>query len=129
MERQLLALPVREGGLNIIDPTKSAESHFNAYTAISAPIIALLIQQTPNYTSTEKDEQQKIVLDVKRHNRKVQHDEAEPVYKDLPKELQKAVDLAREKDSSSWLTALPIAKHGFALHKGAFRDAISSRCG
>ena len=125
MERQLLALPVREGGLNIIDPTKSAKAHFNASTAISAPIIALLIQQTPNYTSTEKDEQQEIVLDVKRHNRKVQHDEAEAVYRDLPKELQKAMDLAREKGLSSWLPAQPFAKHGFALHKGAFRDTIS----
>ena len=34
-----------------------------------------------------------------------------------------------EKGASSWLSTLPIAEHGFALHKGAFRDAICLRYG
>ena len=29
-----------------------------------------------------------------------------------------------EKGASSWLSTLPISEHGFALHKGAFRDAL-----
>ena len=33
--------------------------------------------------------------------------------------LQKAVTLAQEKGTSSWLTALPIQEHGFSLHKTA----------
>ena len=37
---------------------------------------------------------------------------------------QSAIDLAREKSASSWLTALPFGEHGFCLHKGA---AISLR--
>ena len=43
--------------------------------------------------------------------------------------LQRAVDLAKEKESSTWLTALPLVKHGFALHKGAFHDALALRYG
>ena len=36
-------------------------------------------------------------------------------------------DLAKEymHGSSSWLTVLPILKHGFHLHKGDFRDVLS----
>jgi len=34
-----------------------------------------------------------------------------------------AMQVASEKGAPSWLATLPIAKHGFALHKGAFRDA------
>ena len=34
------------------------------------------------------------------------------------------MEIAKEKGASSWLTTLPIEEHGFALHKGAFRDAI-----
>ena len=34
------------------------------------------------------------------------------------------VEIASEKGASSWLNALLIARHGFALHKSAFRDAI-----
>ena len=37
--------------------------------------------------------------------------------------------LAQEKGASNWLTALPIEEHGFTLHKGAFRDALSLRYG
>ena len=39
------------------------------------------------------------------------------------------VKIASEKGASSWLNALPIARHGFALHKSAFRDAICLRYG
>ena len=37
--------------------------------------------------------------------------------------------LAQEKGASSWLSALPIEEFGFALHKGAFRDALALRYG
>ena len=37
--------------------------------------------------------------------------------------------LAQEKDTSTWLTVMPIEKHGFTLHKGAFRDALAMRYG
>ena len=39
----------------------------------------------------------------------------------------RAVQLAQEKGASSWLSALPLEEHGFALHKGGFRDAICLR--
>ena len=32
--------------------------------------------------------------------------------------------IAQERGASNWLTALPISEFGFALHKGAFRDAL-----
>ena len=43
----------------------------------------------------------------------------------LNNQLQLATELAQEKGGSNWLTALPLNKHGFTLHKGAFQDAIA----
>ena len=40
----------------------------------------------------------------------------------LPHSLKRSMDLAQEK-ASSWLTE----KFGFALHKGAFHDAVALR--
>ena len=37
------------------------------------------------------------------------------------------MELAQEKGASSWLTSLPIEEFGFALHKGAFHDALALR--
>ena len=39
------------------------------------------------------------------------------------------MDLARERGSSSWLTALPLEEHSFSLHKSAFIDALALRYG
>ena len=39
------------------------------------------------------------------------------------------MELSQEKGASTWLTALPIDEHGFALHKAAFRDSLSLRYG
>ena len=43
--------------------------------------------------------------------------------------MQRALEVSKEKCASIWLSALPIAEHGFALHKGAFRDALCLRYG
>ena len=45
----------------------------------------------------------------------------------LPPDSRRAAKLSSEKGASSWLTALPLDRHGFRLHKGAFRDALSLR--
>ena len=39
--------------------------------------------------------------------------------------LQRSLELAQEKGASVRLTSLRIEKHGFALHKAAFKDALS----
>ena len=43
--------------------------------------------------------------------------------------MQRVIEASSEKGASSWLSSLPIAEHGFALHKGAFRDALCLRYG
>ena len=49
--------------------------------------------------------------------------------KSLSDNLSYAVCLAQEKGASSWLCTLPIREYGYALHKGAFRDALALHCG
>ena len=43
--------------------------------------------------------------------------------------LQIALDHATIKGASTWLSALPLSEHGFALHKAAFHDAMALRYG
>ena len=58
-----------------------------------------------------------------------QSTEASKLKSALPVYLQQILSYATETGASSWLTALPVEEHGFALHKGAFRDAICLRYG
>ena len=47
----------------------------------------------------------------------------------LPDLQRRAIDLANEKGSLTWLTTLCLVEHSFALHKGAFHDALALRYG
>ena len=128
LERELLALPVRLGGLGLCNPAKSSLQSFQSSERITAPLVALIVSQEANCvmdpvtTTTLKNV-------VKKANRLRQNEQANSVYAQLTPDAKRCVDLAREKGSSSWLSVLPLEEHGFLLHKGEFRDALSLRYG
>ena len=64
---------------------------------------------------------------MKKRTRQLQEEVSTNLTDTLPALLQRAVNIAKEKGASSWLTTLPIAEHGFSLHKGDFRDALCLR--
>ena len=64
---------------------------------------------------------------VRKTRRLLQSSNADEVKAKLPRHLQRAMELGSEKGASSWLSALPIEDHGFALHKSDFRDALCLR--
>ena len=43
--------------------------------------------------------------------------------------MQLCVEIASDQGASHWISALPLTAHGFALPKGAFRDALCLRYG
>ena len=67
--------------------------------------------------------------DLKAQKRKCLKEKAEAVRNKASDNMKLAMDLAKEKGASSWLSVLPIDEFGFFLHKGAFRDAVSLRYG
>ena len=47
----------------------------------------------------------------------------------LPPSLAYSMNLSQEKGAATWLSVLPLEEYGFALHKGAFCDALDIRNG
>ena len=128
VERDLLVLPVRLGGLGLRDPSTASSENFQSSERITAPLVALIISQNvgesvdPFTTSTIKKE-------IKKRNHQRQDEQAHIVYDQLAPDLKRCVDLSKEKGSSSWLSVLPLEEHGFYLHKGEFKDAMCLRYG
>ena len=56
-ERELLALPARHGGLGILNPTKRANSQFDAATKVSEPLVSLIGQQNAAFPEQAQAEQ------------------------------------------------------------------------
>ena len=113
--RELLALPVRLGGLGIVNPTTLSSSEHLASINISAPLRNLILKQY----SFECYEAQ---INAKREAHKLNRDNARTsaslLRAAIPKSLQRAMDLAQEKGASSWLTSLYLS-HSYALQSNA----------
>ena len=103
----------------------------------SAPAFLASVKLTASLTDmivskgTETHIDYNLLQSLKRYisseNHKPLEQKAEGIYKLLLPSLQRCFDQAREKGSSSWLSALPIADHGFHLNKEEFRDALCLR--
>ena len=50
-ERELIALPARQGGLGIPIPTRAASRQFMGSMEITAPLAGLIVQQSPQYSA------------------------------------------------------------------------------
>ena len=126
LERDLLALPMRHGGLGIANPTTLSSPYYHASKLLTNPLVSLIVSQEAS-ESVDPDTIVAIKKDVINLNRLRQAQQANNVKDQLPESLKRQADLASEKGASSWLSVLPIGEHGFYLHKGEFRDALLLR--
>ena len=128
LERELLSLPPRLGGLGLVNPVTTADSEHQASLHLTSALVCLLAQQG-SVMDTNRVPRQLAKKDLKRLKQQQEKQRAAELREKLPPTLQRATDLASEKGASAWLTALPLAVHGFDLPKGSFRDALCLRYG
>ena len=124
-----MALPIRHGGLGIINPTRNNSYHHKSSQSITAPLVSLILVQSHTYHQEAKAEQ--LIAKKKAVKIRKQSDSqaAAELESKLLNNMKRAMQVSTEKGPSSWLATLPIDEHGFALHKGAFRDALCLRYG
>ena len=97
-ERDLVALPVRMGGLGLINRSGSADA---ATIRVSAPLVSKIEAQS--HETPEEAEVQRLVYATRKEKDDGLKEELEKVKAMLPDKTQRAVDLACEKSASSWL--------------------------
>ena len=126
LTRYLLALPCKLGGLGLINPIDVRPEQYQTSKAISAPLVNRVINQESAMGDCATAQQHK-KTQAKYNKQLKQKDLADDLRSKAPRDLQRSMELSQEKGASIWLTALPINAHHFALHKSAFRDALSLR--
>ena len=130
LERKMLSLPARLGGLGISNPVEACElAHANS-VYISAPLVRLIERQQSELDSRELYKEIKALRkEIDLSNDIWNTDRLEEIKKEAPPALIKAVEAASDKGASSWVTAVPSYDHGTVLHKGDFVDALYIRYG
>ncbi|XP_048582339.1 uncharacterized protein LOC5520811 isoform X2 [Nematostella vectensis] len=124
-ERDLLALPVRFGGLGITNPADEASLEFTASTKVCGPLAEQIKQQTHELPCD--DAVQEAQQEARREKNEYLKSRCAEVKSSLPVNMLRAVDLATQKGTSSWLTVLPLREMSFDLNKREFRDALGLR--
>ena len=127
LERQLLALPPRLGGLGLSNPSSDSQSEFESSKQVTGSLVALIVVQDLNGSVT--DEPKRTKASIRKAKREKQLADAHEVRQQLTQQQKRLMECATEKGASAWVTTLPIDDHGFFLHKGDFRDALCLRYG
>ena len=125
LDRELLGLPTRLGGLGLINPTALSDE-FEASTRVTAPLTALIAIQN-NSLGDSVIQQRSVQAKVRQESRQCQNQFTSALYSNFSRKLQRSIDLAEEKVSSLWLETLPLSQHGFHLSKSEFGDAVCLR--
>ena len=128
-ERQILALPLRHGGLGLTDPRETAKMEYKHSTQITNKLTAKIYTQKLDLDYNPSDQQ--FTRHTKKQNttkEKCKNIRDELLAKMIPESL-KLIKGAMEKGASFWLSALPIKAIGYALNKQEFTDAICMRYG
>ena len=128
-ESALFALPAREGGLGIRIPSKQAHQEYQSSLCIASLLHDHIVNQDNQYSYEIISNQLQSKATIRQQNKERVIKDAANLTERLSADMQRSVKLAKEKGSSSWLTALPLKAHSFVLHKQAFRDALALRYG
>ena len=129
LECDLFALPARLGGLGIRIPSRNADRELQSSLLITSPLMDHILKQDKEYGSDIIADQLQNKSIISKRNKDRSIEEVDILYSHLPDQLQRAVDLAKEKGASTWLTVLPLTEHGFSLHRSAFQDALALQYG
>jgi len=91
---------------------------------VTTPLESILTHKSSVSVLEARDDILIAKQDAHCYNHKDVSNKFDDVYKQLSASLKKCVDIAHIKGTSSWLSALPIRKHGYAVHKQVFIDAV-----
>ena len=123
LDRNILALPVRLGGLGLGKPSFEARREYASSVKVTKPLVEQIVSQShqlPEDSLTKLAQQQ-----VRSERSKELQHRAERIKEMTPRKTQRALDLATEKGSSAWLTVLPLQDLGFNLNKTTGQWKIS----
>ena len=115
VERDLLGLPVRMGGLGFTDPVLTSSFEYEASTKVTDPLVRRNAEQ--EHQPSVALEIQTLQLSTRKQRDDCLSERLEQVKNSLPTKAKRAVELATEKGSSNWLTVIPLKELDYNLNK------------
>ena len=124
-ERDIIALPVKQGGIGIRKVSERTNIAYEASKKITTPLVDEIIKQSNTLPEKGKVIQTKTttIKAIKLEEAK----QAEELKMKQTTEMQRTLEQNSQPGASSWLSALPLQDHNFNLNKGEFHDSLCLR--
>ena len=129
LERKIISLPVRLGGLGIQNPVLTADREFRNSSTVTMNLTKLIEEQQQDLRNYNKETVESDIARIKREKEKYLMEQLEEIKNSANEKLKRSLELANEKGAGLWLTALPLQAAGYVLNKQEFRDGICLRYG
>jgi hypothetical protein len=129
MERRILALPYRLGGMGILNPTQTAQREFDTSKVVTANLSEIIQRQELSLATLDRDNVKEQKAEMRRQNEELLKQEFELIQATLDAKSKRLIQAAQEKGASAWLSALPIKRLGYVVNKQEFHDAVALRYG
>ena len=124
-ERDLFAMPIKDGGLGIRKLSENTDISYNASTRITAPLIDEIVKQSDTLPCQVRvsELKAKTINDIK----SLESNRVKELKEIQTDDLKRTLEQNSQPGASSWLGALPLQEQNFNLNKGEFQDAICLR--
>ena len=124
-ERDILSLPIKEGGLGIRKISSRADISYAISVKATNPLIKQIVKNSDKLPSVEdiRDAKSGAVQDYKA----VEKASNENIKDSQEPRTQRTLEQLSEPGASSWLGAIPLQSYNFNLTKAEFQDALALR--
>ena len=127
IHRRLFALPIRLGGMGIINPVEAADKEYDTSVKVTEYLVDLIYHQATSLKTLDKVKARAEALELAKEKRL--KTELTFIMSRLDQDAQRSIELLQEQGSGSCFTALPLGRLSYSLNKVEFRDSICLRYG
>ena len=124
-ERELLALPIKDGGMGLRIWKNEADDSFTTSKHVTKPLQSQILKQMVKLPAHEDVASAKTRAMTAMINKRNNNTTA--TIEKQTSRMKRNMDQLSGPGASSWLSAVPLKEQGFVLNKSEFQDAISLR--
>ena len=124
-EREIMSLPIRDGGLGLRVLSQTSSQAYVASKNINKPLTNQIMSQNQDLPTPEEVKEAKTSAHAVL--KEIADEKHSTIISKQTTEMKRTLEQLSEPGASSWVGALPLKEHAFNLNKSEFNDAMCLR--
>ena len=125
VERSILAMPCRMGGIGVVNPVEEAQFEYANSRILTDTLRNAIMENGHSSSEIESHDEARLFIRNLNNDRKKQ--KYASIISNCTPEMKRALELLQPKGTSTWLTSYPSLEHDVYYNQEEFRDALCLR--